>query len=76
LNKQHILDEIRRTAAKNGGVPLGIDRFASETGIKASDWIGRFWARWGDAILEAGARWSRVLSCGILPESTWEFVRA
>ena len=54
MNKQHILDEIRRTAAKNGGVPLGIDRFATETGIKASDWIGRFWARWGDAILEAG----------------------
>jgi len=38
MNKRHILDEIKRTAAANGGVPLGISRFSQETGLKDSDW--------------------------------------
>lgn len=54
MNKQHILDEIKRTAASNGGVPLGRERFFRETGVKPHDWLGKFWARWGDAIREAG----------------------
>ena len=54
MNKQHILSEIRRTAAANGGVPLVRERYLRETGIKTHDWIGKFWARWGDAIREAG----------------------
>jgi hypothetical protein len=54
VNKQHILDEIKRTAAVNGGAPLGRERFFGEIGIKLSDWLGKFWARWGDAIREAG----------------------
>jgi len=56
MDRQHILKEIRRTALVNGGVPLGTQRFAAETGIKRSDWLGRFWARWGDALTEAGFR--------------------
>jgi hypothetical protein len=54
VNKQHILDEIKRTAAANDGAPLGVARFFQETGIKATDWEGRFWVRWGDALREAG----------------------
>ena len=27
MDKQHIIDEIRRTAKDNGGAPLGMDRF-------------------------------------------------
>jgi hypothetical protein len=54
MNKQHILDEIRRTAKENGGVPLGKGRFESQTGIKESDWSGKYWARWGRAVEEAG----------------------
>lgn len=54
MNKAHILSEIKRTAALNGGVPLGKDRFFQETGIKASDWLSKYWARWGDAVKEAG----------------------
>jgi hypothetical protein len=54
MNKQDILDQIKRTAVANGGVPLGVARFLQETGIKDSDWRGKIWARWGDAIREAG----------------------
>lgn len=54
VDKSHILSEIRRTAGENDGAPLGIARFATATGIRNSDWRGRYWARWGDALIEAG----------------------
>jgi len=54
MNKDTIIKEIQRTATANGGVPLGQARFRKETGIKASDWCGKFWVKWSDAILEAG----------------------
>ena len=54
MNKAHILTEIARTATVNGGVPLGIARFESETGIRRTDWLGKYWAKWGDAVKEAG----------------------
>ncbi len=53
MNKQHILDEIRRTSEANGGVPLGRSRFFKETGVKEYD-CGKYWARWNDALREAG----------------------
>jgi hypothetical protein len=53
MNKEHILAEIKRTAASNG-VALGRGRFYKETGIKVSDWSGKYWARWSDAVQEAG----------------------
>jgi hypothetical protein len=53
VTKAHILDEIQRTAAENGGKPLGQNRFRTETGIKEYDWKAH-WARWGDALVEAG----------------------
>jgi Meiotically up-regulated gene 113 len=54
MDKQHIIDEIIRTSEKNGGRPLGRQRFFSETGIKESEWYGKYWARWSDALKEAG----------------------
>jgi hypothetical protein len=54
MNKQHILSEIKRTSEANGGVPLGKRRFLMETGIRESDWSGRFWTKWNDAVREAG----------------------
>src|SRR5438309_8040327 len=56
MNKQRILDEIRRTAKANGGIPLGSQRFFTETGVKNSDWHGKYWARWSDAVREAGLK--------------------
>lgn len=53
MKKEHILAEIRRTALANG-TPLGRGQFLTETGIREADWSGKYWARWGDAVTEAG----------------------
>jgi Meiotically up-regulated gene 113 len=52
--RSQIVEEIKRTAKVNGGIPLGHRAFESETGIKYHDWFGIHWARWGDAVREAG----------------------
>lgn len=54
MNKAQILDEIRRTAKANGDIPLGRSRFLAETGIRESEWSGKYWTRWSDAVREAG----------------------
>jgi len=62
IEKSHILDEIKRTAKSNGGEPLGRQRFYAETGIKESDWSGRYWVKWSDALAEAGFSPNRLQS--------------
>ena len=54
MDKEYILKEIKRTAEENGGIPLGVASFFRETGVKEFDWRGKIWARWGDAVREAG----------------------
>ncbi|HZM86482.1 MAG TPA: GIY-YIG nuclease family protein [Blastocatellia bacterium] len=54
MNKCHIIEEIKRTAVANGGKPLGHRKFSTETGIQYADWYGKHWARWSDALREAG----------------------
>jgi hypothetical protein len=60
MNKERIIDEIRRTATANAGVPLGWRRFEQETGIRYYDWFGQFWTRWSDAVREAGFQPNRL----------------
>jgi hypothetical protein len=54
MQKDFILAEIRRTAADNGGVALGRERFEKATGIAQNDWYGVYWSKWSDAVREAG----------------------
>ena len=54
MTKEKIIGEIRRTAVENGNVPLGKERFLAVTGIRESDWSGRFWVSWAAAVREAG----------------------
>src|SRR2546428_9735323 len=54
MTKAHILEEIKRTTKASGGVPPGEKTFERETGIKKTDWYGKIWVRWGDALREAG----------------------
>jgi hypothetical protein len=49
VNKQHILDKIKRTAEANGGTAphsAKEDSIKTDTGIKITDWDGNYWARW------------------------------
>lgn len=52
--KERIIREIRRLAAENGGKTPGKVFFEQETGITETDWYGKLWLRWNDAVEEAG----------------------
>lgn len=53
MERNEIIQAIKETAATSNGKPLGRNRFEQVTGITEYD-IGRYWARWGDAVREAG----------------------
>ena len=52
--REQILQEIRRLAMENAGKAPGKVLFQKETGIAESDWYGKLWLRWNDAVAEAG----------------------
>jgi len=54
ISKEEILSEIRRFIAESGGNVPGERTFAKATRIKQHSWKGRYWARWSDAVREAG----------------------
>ena len=52
--KERILSEIKRLASVNGGKAPGKELLQRETGIAESNWYGKLWLRWNDAVAEAG----------------------
>lgn len=66
MTKDRILAEIRRLAAESAGVPPGQEKFSATTGIGKAEWYGKHWARWSDAIAEAGLAPNRFT--GATPE--------
>jgi len=54
VGRQEILEAIRRLTAEAGGRPPGKTLFQNLSGYRQADWYGKYWARWGDALSEAG----------------------
>ena len=53
--KTSFVNEIKRTAAANGGKPLGMQRFEKRRpGYRRCDWYGKHWRNWGETLAEAG----------------------
>lgn len=53
FTREQVLSELRRVAAELGRTP-GRKVFQNETGIRESDWSGRYWVRWSDVVADAG----------------------
>lgn len=52
--KALVISAIRKAAADNGGLPPAEATFRQATGFPGFTWRGKYWARWTDALSEAG----------------------
>ncbi len=53
MNKEEIINQVRRMAAENGCKPLGRGRFEAITGINKNAWL-KYWSRFSELQKEAG----------------------
>lgn len=77
-SRQHIIDEIRAIAEANESKAPGMRLFSSKTGIAEHEWRGVHWARWGDALREAGFAanaWQEKLDTALLLAKLAEITR-
>lgn len=56
MNKETMLNEMRRIAKELGTDTLGKTNFANMSGITEGSWLGKYWASWSDAVNEAGLK--------------------
>ncbi len=54
MDRQFLIQEIKRLASEDDGTPPGEKKFHRETGVSPWQWRGVFWAKWSDALAEAG----------------------
>lgn len=54
MDRKAIVEAIQQVAAEFGGYAPGQVRFKQLSGINAAAWRGKYWARWSDALTEAG----------------------
>jgi hypothetical protein len=53
--REQIIFEIQRIAkASSNGRPPGQEAFEKISGIKKHTWLGKYWVKWSEALLEAG----------------------
>lgn len=52
--REEIIAAIQQATAHDGGKPVGRMRFETLTGITPRAWRGMYWARWSDALHDAG----------------------
>ncbi len=52
--REAIIAAIQEATAHDGGKPVGVRRFETLTGITQKKWQGVYWARWSEALREAG----------------------
>jgi hypothetical protein len=77
MTKDEILETIRALAAAHGKPP-GVGVMRSEAGIKPCDWAGKYWARWSDALHDAGFppnRWNNRYDEDVLLRRYAELMR-
>jgi Meiotically up-regulated gene 113 len=75
ISKEHMLSEIKRVAALNEGQPPGEKLFLSETNISKTQWVGRHWSKWSDALKEAGFQPNQWIKRSNSNEMLREFAR-
>lgn len=76
--REKIVADIRKLAEANGGQPPGSRAFEAATGITEGRWRGLYWARWSDALKEAGYapnEWQGKLKSGYVFEKVVEAAR-
>jgi hypothetical protein len=54
MDRQFLVQEIKRLANEDSGTPPGQEKFHRETGVSPAQWRGVYWAKWSDALAEAG----------------------
>lgn len=60
MDREAILDAIRRAAETNDGIAPGQELFERLSGISSGQWRGKLWLRWSDALKEAGFQPNRL----------------
>lgn len=65
MDRDGIVEWIRRSAEANDGRPPSVRTLQSEMGVSPYAWSG-YWARWSDAIREAGYEPNKMITA--IPE--------